>query len=64
MHKIKLAMIPTLMFSLSSCGGNGETKVAPQKSAAELAYISENSPIAKARLDAAIAPLFLSLIHI
>lgn len=58
MHKIKLAMIPTLMFALSSCGGNGETKVAPQKSAAELAYISENSPIAKARLDAAIAPLF------
>ena len=58
MHKIKLALIPVLMLALSSCGGNGETKAAPQKSAAELAYISDDSPIAKARLDAAIAPLF------
>jgi len=58
MHKIKLAMIPTLMFALSSCGGNSETKAVPQKSTAELAYISDDSPVAKTRLDAVIAPLF------
>lgn len=58
MHKIKLALIPALMLALSSCGGNGETKAVPQKSTAELAYISDDSPVAKTRLDATIAPLF------
>ena len=58
MHKIKLAFMPALMLAPSSCGSTGQPEAPPQKSAAELAYISDDSPIAKARLDAAIAPLF------
>ena len=58
MHKIKLALLSTLTIALSGCGGADDPASAPQKSAAELAYISDSSPIAKARLDAAIAPLF------
>lgn len=62
MHKIKLAILTvvtiTLSGTLSGCGGDGGPGTAPPKSAAELAYISDSSPIAKARLDAAIAPLF------
>jgi CubicO group peptidase (beta-lactamase class C family) len=58
MHKIKLALISALTIALAGCGGGRDPGVAPQKSAAELAYISDSSPIAKARLDAAIAPLF------
>ncbi len=58
MHKIKLALLSVLAIALSGCGGDREPQPAPQKSAAELAYISDSSPIAKARLDAAIAPLF------
>lgn len=58
MHKIKLALLSTLTIALSGCGGADDSASAPQKSAAELAYISDSSPIAKARLDAAIAPLF------
>lgn len=58
MHKIKLALISPLMLVLSSCGQSGQSAEPRQKSAAELAYISDESPVAKARLDAAIAPLF------
>jgi len=58
MHKIKLALLSTLTMALSGCGGADDPASAPQKSAAELAYISDSSPIAKARLDATIAPLF------
>ncbi|NCN84918.1 MAG: serine hydrolase [Sphingomonadales bacterium] len=58
MHKIKLALLSVLAFALSGCGGAREPEPAPQKNAAELAYISDSSPIAKGRLDAAIAPLF------
>ncbi|MGB5723626.1 MAG: serine hydrolase [Parasphingorhabdus sp.] len=58
MHKIKVAFIPALMLALSACGVTGEPEAPPQKNAAELAYISDDSPIAKMRLDAQIAPLF------
>ena len=58
MHKIKLVVMPALMLALSSCGSTGQPEAPPQKSAAELAYISDDSPVAKVRLDAAIAPLF------
>lgn len=58
MHKIKLVLIPSLMLALSGCGAADEPVVPPQKSAAELAYIADDSPVTKARLDAAIAPLF------
>ena len=58
MHKIKLVLMPALLLALSSCGSSGQPEIPPQKSAAELAYISDDSPIAKTRLDAAIAPLF------
>jgi len=58
MHKIKLAFIPALMIAISGCGDNRAPDPPPQKSAAELSYITDDSPIAKARLDAAIAPLF------
>ncbi len=58
MHKIKLALISALTIALSGCGGIENPEPAPQKSAAKLAYIADSSPIAKARLDAAIAPLF------
>ena len=58
MHKIKLAFLSALTLAISGCGSSGKSDVAPQKSAAELAYISDASPVAKARLDAAISPLF------
>ncbi|AMO70689.1 serine hydrolase domain-containing protein [Sphingorhabdus sp. M41] len=58
MHKIKLALISVLTLAVSGCGGTRDSEAAPHKTAAELAYISDASPIAKARLDAAIAPLF------
>ncbi len=58
MHKIKLALISALMVGLYGCGASGKPEAAPPKSAAELAYISDDSPIGKAALDAAIAPLF------
>lgn len=58
MHKIKLALLSALTIALSGCGEAGNPAAPPQKSAAELAYISDSSPVAKARLDKAIAPLF------
>ncbi len=58
MHKIKLALLSALTIGLSGCGASGDSTTPPQKSAAELAYISDSSPVAKARLDAAITPLF------
>ena len=58
MHKIKLALLSALTIALSGCGEAGNPAAPPQKSAAELAYISDSSPVAKARLDTAIAPLF------
>ena len=58
MHKIKLVLLSALTIALSGCGGTDDPASAPPKNAAELAYISDSSPIAKARLDAAIAPLF------
>ena len=58
MHKIKLALLLALTIVVSGCGEAGNPPPPPQKSAAELAYISDSSPVAKARLDAAIAPLF------
>ena len=58
MHKIKLALLSVLSIALSGCGESQQPAPEPQKSAAELAYISDSSPVAKARLDKAIAPLF------
>ena len=58
MHKIKLIILSALTLALSGCGGAEDPASVPRKSAAELAYISDSSPITKARLDAAIAPLF------
>lgn len=58
MHKIKFTAISMLASLLVSCGAANEPEALPQKTADELAYISDNSPIRKARLDVAIAPLF------
>ncbi|PHR21900.1 MAG: serine hydrolase [Sphingopyxis sp.] len=58
MHKIKLALLSALTIAVSGCGANQQSAPEPEKTAAELAYISDSSPIAKARLDKAIAPLF------
>mgnify|MGYP003653060364 FL=1 len=58
MHKIKLALLTALTIALPGCGEAEDSALPPQKSAAELAYIADSSPIGKAALDAAIAPLF------
>lgn len=58
MHKIKFTALSFLAFTLSSCAASNEPAAPPPKTAEELAYISDTSPIAKARLDTAIAPLF------
>jgi len=64
MHKIKLALLSTLTMALSGCGGADDPASAPQKSAAELAYISDSSPIAKARLDALTPNGHMAVIHL
>ncbi len=58
MYKIKIAALSALALTLSSCAASDEPAGPPPKTAEELAYISDASPIKKARLDAAIAPLF------
>ncbi|MEP2103780.1 MAG: serine hydrolase [Parasphingorhabdus sp.] len=58
MHKIKIAALSALALTLSSCGASDEPASPPPKTAEELAYISDASPVKKARLDAAISPLF------
>ncbi|GAA0464313.1 hypothetical protein GCM10009096_00980 [Parasphingorhabdus litoris] len=58
MHKIKIAALSALALALSGCGASDEPAAPPPKTAEELAYISDASPIPKARLDAAISPLF------
>ncbi len=52
-------MIFALAAPLCLLGGcTSEPPAKPAKTAAELAYISDDRPVAKAQLDAAIAPLF------
>ncbi len=58
MHKIKITALSFLAFALAGCAASDEPAAPPPKTAEELAYISDASPIPKARLDAAIAPLF------
>ncbi len=58
MHKIKITALSFLALTLSSCAASDEPAGPPPKTAEELAYISDASPIPKARLDSAIAPLF------
>lgn len=58
MYKTKIAALSALAFALSSCGASDEATAPPPKTAEELAYISDASPIKKARLDAVISPLF------
>ena len=58
MHKIKIAALSALALTLSGCGASDKPAAPPQKTAEELAYISDTSPIGKARLDAVISPLF------
>lgn len=58
MHKIKITALSCLALTLSSCAASDEPAGPPPKTAEELAYISDASPIKKARLDAAISPLF------
>ncbi|MEH6757389.1 MAG: serine hydrolase [Parasphingorhabdus sp.] len=58
MHKIKIATLSALALLLSSCGATDKPAGPPPKTAEELAYISDDSPISKARLDALISPLF------
>ncbi len=58
MHKIKIATLSTLALALYGCGAASEPAAPPPKTAEELAYIADASPIPKARLDAAISPLF------
>ena len=56
MHKMKLTLISALTLLLAGC--NAEPEKPLQKTADELAYISDDSPVRKARLDMAISPLF------
>ena len=56
MHKMKFLSTFAAIFLLSACAS--EPEAPPAKTAEELAYISDNSPIAKTRLDHAISPLF------
>ncbi len=58
MHKIKIATLTAFALSLSSCGTSDEPAAPLKKTAEELAYIADSSPIEKARLDSAISPLF------
>lgn len=58
MYKMKLPLVVALAACLSSCGASEADNLPPVKSAEELAYISEASPIDRARLDRAISPLF------
>lgn len=58
MYKIKIGALSALAFALSSCGVSDEPAAPPPKTAEELAYISDASPIKKARLDNSISPLF------
>ncbi|MEO0442021.1 MAG: serine hydrolase, partial [Pseudomonadota bacterium] len=50
--------LSALALALSGCGASDEPTAPPPKTSEELAYISDASPISKARLDAAISPLF------
>ncbi len=62
MFKNKLFITAAVAFgltgALSSCGTNDEHAEPPTKSAEELSYISDESPVKKATLDRAISPLF------
>ena len=58
MHKSKIVLALFLVPLLQACGKGEEAQVPAQKTAEELAYISDDSPIKKARLDAVISPLF------
>ena len=57
MHKIKYIFAVSLALGVAACSG-AQDDPAPAKTAAELAYISDSSPVGKAQLDAAISPLF------
>lgn len=58
MYKMKFLLVVVLAACLSSCGASEADNLPPVKSAEELAYISESSPIDRARLDRVISPLF------
>lgn len=58
MYKMKFPLVVVLAACLSSCGASEADNLPPVKSAEELAYISEASPIDRVRLDRAISPLF------
>ena len=58
MHKIKFALLPLLVFGLVNCGASDDDSLPRQKTAEELAYISDAVPMAKRDLDEVIAPLF------
>lgn len=56
MHKIKFFSTIAISLALANCASEPQTP--PAKSAEELAYISDASPIQKTRLDRVVAPLF------
>lgn len=56
MHKIKFLSAIATTLVLASCAS--EPEAPPIRTAEELAYISDSSPIKKARLDRVVAPLF------
>ncbi len=58
MHKIKIASLSVVALLLSACAAADAPAEPPRKTPEELAYISDDSPIDKVRLDRAIAPLF------
>ncbi|MEO9469956.1 serine hydrolase [Parasphingorhabdus sp.] len=58
MYKMKFPLMVALAACLNSCGAGEADNLPPVKSAEELSYISESSPIDRARLDRAISPLF------
>ncbi|MEL6875903.1 MAG: serine hydrolase, partial [Pseudomonadota bacterium] len=58
MYKMKLSAIAALSLLLAGCGASDAGETPPPKTAEELAYISDASPVDKAELDREISPLF------
>ncbi|SIN59862.1 CubicO group peptidase, beta-lactamase class C family [Parasphingorhabdus marina DSM 22363] len=58
MYKMKLSAFAALSLLLAGCGASDAGEIPPEKTAEELAYISDASPVDKAELDRAISPLF------
>lgn len=58
MHKTKLMILAISTTLLSGCGSPGGPAAEPAKTVEQLSYISDESPVDKAKLDSVISPLF------